>query len=110
MAKRATKLLATAENLILTDLIVAECVYVLQSFYEVRPEQIAQALRAAFALPSLVVPGLDVLLRALELFESRGIDFADAYLVANAEHTGVGAIASFDTGIDRIKTVRRVTS
>lgn len=110
MAKRATKLLATAENLILTDLIVAECVYVLQSFYEVGPEQIAGTLRAAFALPSLDVPGLDVLLRALELFEGRGIDFADAYLVASAEHTGVGAVASFDKEIDRIKAVRRVTS
>jgi predicted nucleic acid-binding protein len=33
---------------------------------------------------------------------------ADAYLVASAERTGVGEVASFDRGIDRVPTVRRV--
>jgi predicted nucleic acid-binding protein len=36
------------------------------------------------------------------------LDFAEAYLVASAEATGVGAAASFDRDIDRIVTVRRL--
>ena len=36
------------------------------------------------------------------------LDFADAYLVASAERTGVGAAARFDRGTDRVGTVRRV--
>jgi len=35
------------------------------------------------------------------------LDFADAYLVASAERSGVGVIASFDRSIDRIGSVRR---
>jgi predicted nucleic acid-binding protein len=110
MAKRATQLLASSQRLILTDLVAAECVYVLQSFYNVGTPQIAESLRAAFALPSIDVAGLDVLLRTLEIFEHDRLDFADAYLVASAEITGVGAVASFDKAIDRVKSVRRITS
>jgi predicted nucleic acid-binding protein len=45
-------------------------------------------------------------LRALEVYELERIDFAEAYLVASAEASGVGAIASFDRSIDRVSTVR----
>jgi len=45
--------------------------------------------------------------RAVEIYEVDRLDFADAYLVASAERTGVGVIASFDRSIDRVTTVRR---
>ena len=49
-----------------------------------------------------------MLLRALEVYEMNRLDFAEAYLVASAEASGVGAIASFDRTIDRVPTVSRV--
>lgn len=49
-----------------------------------------------------------MLQRAVEVYDVERLDFADAYLVASAERTGVGAIASFDRSIDRVSTVRRV--
>ena len=48
------------------------------------------------------------LLRALEIYEVRRLDFAHAYLVAEAETSGVSAVASFDRTIERVPTVRRV--
>ena len=36
------------------------------------------------------------------------LDFADACLVAEAETSGVNAVASFDKAIERVPTVRRV--
>lgn len=53
-----------------------------------------------------VDPGL--LLRALEVYETERIDFAEAYLVACAESTGVGKVASFDRSIDRVDTIERI--
>jgi predicted nucleic acid-binding protein len=47
------------------------------------------------------------LLRALEVYEIDSLDFAEAYLVAQAETTGVGEIVSFDRTIDRIDSVKR---
>ena len=35
------------------------------------------------------------------------LDFAEAYLVAQAEATGVGTVLSFDKSIDRVGTVKR---
>jgi hypothetical protein len=42
------------------------------------------------------------------VYEVDGIDFAEAYLVACAESTGVNRIASFDRSLDRISTVECV--
>jgi predicted nucleic-acid-binding protein len=106
MAARATALLATGDELLLADLIVAECVYVLESFYEVPPPRVAELMRAAVALPSIRVTDEPSLLRALEVYELERLDFAEAYLVAQAEATGVGAIASFDRSMIASRTSR----
>src|SRR5258708_6054492 len=49
-----------------------------------------------------------LLVPALEVYEVDRIDFAEAYLLANAEASGVETIASFDRSIDRGATVRPV--
>ncbi len=49
-----------------------------------------------------------LLLRAAEVYETARIDFAEAYLVACAESTGVGGIASFDRSLDRVSSVQRI--
>ena len=91
----------------LADLILAECVYVLESFYELKPARVAELMRAALALPSIATVDAALLVRALEVYETARLDFAEAYLVAQAEATGVGEIVSFDRSIDRITSVSR---
>jgi predicted nucleic-acid-binding protein len=108
MAERATAALSSAEQLLLTDLVLAECVYVLESFYEVERTQVAELMRAAIAQTSIEVIDISLLLRALEVYEIDRLDFAEAYLVASAEVTGVGAILSFDRSIDRVQTTSRI--
>lgn len=107
MAARATRALASSVGLLLADLIVAECVYILESFYEVPRERVAELMRAAIALPTIKTLDPATLLRALEIYEVHRLDFAEAYLVAQAEATGVDTILSFDRSIDRISTVTR---
>jgi len=91
----------------LADVVVAECVYVLESFYEVERQRVAELMRAAIALPSIKTVDRASLLRALEVYEVDRLDFAEAYLVAQAEATGVSAILTFDRTVDRIATVTR---
>ncbi len=107
MAARATSVLAEPGPLLLADLIVAECVYVLESFYEVECARVAELMRAAIALPSIRTIDGDSLLRALAIYEIGRIDFAEAYLVAQAEATEASEIVSFDRSIDRVGTVGR---
>jgi len=107
LAARATRYLGAADELLLPDLILAEVAYVLESFYEAPRAQVARAIRAVLAFPAIRVLDADLLQRAVEVYEVHRLDFADAYLVASAERTGIGVIASFDRTIDRVATVRR---
>lgn len=107
-ARQATAFLAAADELLLTDLIVAETVYVLESFYEVPRGQVAELVRAVIAFPSIIVEDEALLLRALEVYEVNRLDFAEAYLVACAEVSGVGAVASFGRAVSRVPTIRHI--
>ncbi len=108
MAERATRYLATERGLLVTDLVVAETVYVLESFYETPRDQVAEAIRSLMAFHSVLCVDPALLLRAVEVYETDRLDFGEAYLVACAESTEVGRVASFDQAIDRVDTVERV--
>jgi predicted nucleic acid-binding protein len=108
LAARSTSYLAAERELLLTDLVAAETVYVLESFYEAPRHQIAQAIRSLVAFDSIVCVDPALLHRAIEVYETDRLDFAEAYLVACAESTGIGRVASFDRSIDRINTIERI--
>lgn len=107
-AARVGAYLAESGDLVLPDLIVAEVVYVLESVYRAPRELIAQGLRAMVTFPRTRTIDQELLLRAIEVYEFDRLDFAEAYLVASAERSGIGAILSFDRSIDRVPTVRRI--
>jgi predicted nucleic acid-binding protein len=107
-AAKATSYLQRAADLLLPDLILAELAYVLEGFYETPRAQVAETLRAVLAFPAIRVLDPELLLRAVEAYDTHRLDFADAYLVASAERSGIGEIVSFDRAIDRVGTVRRV--
>lgn len=107
-AAAATDYLRTESELLVVDLVIAETVYVLESFYEAPRAQVAGAIRSLVAMPSVVVVDAAVIRRATEVYETDRLDFAEAYLVACAESTGVDTVASFDRSIDRVQSVRRV--
>jgi predicted nucleic-acid-binding protein len=108
MAARATAFLRTQREILLTDLMVAETVYVLESFYKAPRDQVAEAMRSLVAFDSILCVDPALLLRAIEVYETDRVDFAEAYLVACAESTAVGKIASFDRSINRVNTIERI--
>ena len=108
MAERATAFLAAESELYVADLIVAETISVLESFYKAPREQIADSMRSLVAMRSMITVDPALSLRAIEVYEVERLDFAEAYLVACAESTGIGRVASFDRTIDRVATVERI--
>ena len=107
-AKRATAFLASQPELYLADLIVAETIYVLESFHTAPRDQVAAAMRSLVAMRSMITVDPALLLRAIEVYEVDRLGFAEAYLVACAESAGIGAVASFDQAIDRVTTITRI--
>ncbi|WP_167478161.1 PIN domain-containing protein [Nocardia arthritidis] len=108
MGKRATAFLAEAEELYLPDLILAETVYVLQSVYRVERPQVAALARVIIGSRNIISDDPALLIRTIDVYEHHRLSFADAYLVALAEADPGSSIASFDRGIDRVKSISRV--
>ncbi|MGK8485687.1 PIN domain-containing protein [Nocardia asiatica] len=108
MGKRATAFLAESETLHLPDLILADMVYVLQSVYRVARPQVAALSRALIGSRNVVTDDPALLIRTIDVYEHHRLSFADAYLVALAEADPGSSVASFDKGIDKVKTISRV--
>ncbi len=107
-ARRVSELLRAGEDMILIDLVVAEVVYVLESVYEVDRGRVAELVRAIVGFPAVAVADEALLFRTLEIYEQYRIHFAESYLAACAELSGVGVVVSFDRDIDRVPTIQRL--
>src|SRR5690606_38877816 len=67
LAARATRFLTQEHDLLITDLVVAETIYVLESFYRAPRRQIAEATRSLSSFPSILVVDPALLLRSIEV-------------------------------------------
>jgi predicted nucleic-acid-binding protein len=96
-ARRATARIrqATPNELLLLDMHVAECVYVLEGPYKQPKGDVVMLLSSLLGVAAIRLENEDVVRRCLDLYLA-GFDFADAYLVARAEVGGIDRILSFD--------------
>jgi predicted nucleic acid-binding protein len=106
-ARRATAALHAADDLLVTDVVLSECLYVLQGVYEV-PRPLATAhMRSLLALPTVRADDASLLLRALDLYDATPpLDWPDAHCAAVAERERA-AILSFDRGYDALPWLER---
>jgi predicted nucleic acid-binding protein len=104
----AARVLGRRVELLVADLIVAETIYVLEVLLRsaTTTDRRGDAVAARVRVRGHRRPR-DVL-RAIEVYELDRLDFAEFYLVAAAEASGVARIASFDRAIDRATSVERV--
>lgn len=106
-AKAVKQLLLTSEDLLLSDLVLAEIVWVLQSVYKLTKEEIIEKLLELLRLKKLLA-NYSLLMNSLLIYKKYNVSFIDAYLTAYAEEKKLEGIYSFDKGLDKIKTIRRV--
>jgi len=95
-------------RLLTTELALAEVVWVLESVYELKNQQIAPMIRAILASPGVEVINGSFVARALEFYVLHNIDFIDGYIAAIMEKRKVTDIFSFDRKhMGRISTITR---
>jgi predicted nucleic-acid-binding protein len=99
MSSRSERLLQSAKKgeilLKVHPVVVAETVWVLQSFYGHSRDDIAGVLIPLLTEHGLRVEGSNIVVRALESMAENNVDFADALLAESARSRGEG-VASFD--------------
>ncbi len=85
--------LADGDVLLVTDLVVAELIEVLERDFAVDRHFVTTVVRSLLTSRHVVSVDTDVLLHALALYELDGLRFRDAHLVAVAESTGVRVLS-----------------
>ncbi len=105
MADKAERLLQKAQRdglaLRIHPVVVAETVWVLQSFYGRTKAEIIRVLVPLLAEHGLKLEGMGVVFRALELMAETNVDFADALLAETARSRDEG-VASFDADFRKL--------
>lgn len=111
-AEKVTRLferLATGEvSVVVDEIVVAEVVWTLASYYRVPRKDIAEVMLNFIAVPGVECRSDEVVRRALVLFDDKNIDFADALLCARMLEEGEAGIYSFDRHFDRATGIRRI--
>lgn len=103
----ATRLFSNIkEDLYLTDVVIAEVIWVLTSFYKLPKQEVAEKVYHLLTLAN-IESNRPLLIRGLYFWRNYNIAFIDAYLVAFCEQENLEGIYSFDKGFDKIKEVKR---
>ena len=96
-------------RLITCEVVMAEVVWVLESYYNLNKVQIAERLGAILATPGLNVLNGKVVEKAVEYYLNENIDFIDAYIVSLMNRLNISSIYSFDKKhLKRIKSIKRL--
>lgn len=112
MAEKAARLFEAAEQgevaLVVDVLVIAEVIWVLKSFYNHTVPAIAKTLGDFILGDGIFIDDRGTLLVALHLYETKHIDFIDAWLAATMQRRGIKQIFSFDTHFDRVVGIQRL--
>ena len=95
------------EEVLLQEVVVAEVVWTLASYYRMPRSDITSALLELLAEEHIAAADKESLRLALVLFSERNLDFADGLLAAKALQAGDRVVYSFDRHLDRIPGVIR---
>jgi predicted nucleic-acid-binding protein len=96
------------ETLFTTDLVIAEIVWVLESFYELPKNEIQDKVEKILNTPNLICPHKDLILSALILYSEKNIDYTDAYNALILKENGIEELYSYDKHYDRIDWLTRL--
>ncbi len=99
MHQRTVELMARVERgevtLVVSQLVVAEVIWVLKSFYKHSMEEISKVVVGLLSAPGVEAEDHQTMIRAVELAREKNVDFIDAHLALLAAGHGE-EVCTFD--------------
>jgi len=99
-AAHVGELLRRAEDgelaLVTSALVIAEIVWTLESYYDLRKDAVADKVAAILNTPGLEVEQADLIAEAVVLYAAENVDFADAFNACWMREHGIGCAYTFD--------------
>ena len=91
----------------LPDIIIAEMVWVLLSFYKLSKDEVIEKLEGLLSLNAVLI-NRPILKRTIDFYREYAISYTDAYLVAYAlEKADTDIIYSYDKALGKVKEIKR---
>jgi predicted nucleic-acid-binding protein len=107
-ARAATKLFEASDRgdliLVILPAVIAECVFVLESFYKHNRAEIARVLSAMISSPGVQLTDAALHLDALNRYGASKMHFVDCIIAAHAAASGL-PVATFDGDFKRFTDV-----
>jgi predicted nucleic-acid-binding protein len=108
-ANAATNLFEACDRreltLVLLPAVLAECVFVLESFYNHAPADIAKVLARLIRSPGIHLPEAALHLDALARYRDAKVHFVDCMIAAHAAAAGL-SVATFDNDFKKFPDVK----
>ncbi len=105
-AKRAKKIIERLEKgeikAEISDLVVAELVWVLESFYNLPPKKVAEKVSYIVSLQGIKMLNKKLTLDSLVDYVNKKVDFVDAYNANYMKHHKISTIYSYDGDFDKL--------
>jgi predicted nucleic-acid-binding protein len=83
-------------RILIPSIVVAELVWVLESFYKLIADKITELVEAILNTPGIDVQDKGIIKAALKLYRSKEIDLIDAWIIEFAKAKGAKRIYTFD--------------
>lgn len=108
-AKTAGKLFDACDRgevvIVVLPAVLAECVFVLESFYEHPREDVASALTTLISTPGVEIHTPEIHLDALERYRKTKVHFVDCLIAASSAAEG-NPVATFDKDFRKFTDIR----
>ena len=102
------KTIAGEETLYTTDLVIAEIVWVLESYYELTKHDIREKVEKILNTQNLDCPNKALILNALAMYAEKNIDYVGAYNGFILKKAGITDVYSYDKHFDRLSWLKRI--
>ena len=102
------KAIAGDEALCTSDMVIAEIIWVLESYYEMVKADVRECVEKILNTRNLHCPNRELIISALSIYVEKNIDFIDAYNAFMLRRDGINEIYSYDKHFDRLDWIKRV--
>lgn len=102
------KAIAGEEALFTSDMVIAEIIWVLESYYELKKAAIRESVEKILNTRNLHCPNREIIISALSIYVEKNIDFIDAFNAFLLKREKTNEIYSYDKHFDRIGWLNRI--
>jgi predicted nucleic-acid-binding protein len=95
-------------SLLTSDLVIAELVWTLQSFYKVPKNEVIEKITVIISTSNIFIPNKNLISEALVIYSRKNIDYIDAYNAVFMKYNAAHEVLTYDSDFDMFEDIKRL--